>query len=128
MKSSIRWTLHRVRRTAESEDGFGLVETLISFTILVIGLLAVTGLTMASATQARVADRRADVATAGQLTIETIQLMGYDSAVNRTDTISVGGQDYPVTLTVTNVSARVIAIYWRLSQAVLPWTRKRGNL
>jgi hypothetical protein len=47
------------------------------------------------------------MATAGQLTIETVQFRGYDSAINRTDTVSVGGQDYPVTLTVTRISGRV---------------------
>ncbi len=107
MRSPIRWTMRRVRCACRNDDGFGLVETLISFTILVIGLLAVTGLTLASATQARVADRWSDVAMAGQLTIEAVQLMGYDSAVNRTDTISVSGKDYPVTLTVRDVTGRV---------------------
>ncbi|MCL7965325.1 MAG: prepilin-type N-terminal cleavage/methylation domain-containing protein [marine benthic group bacterium] len=97
----------RLRSEARCEDGFGLVETLIAFTILVIGLLAVSGLTLASATQARIADRWSDIATAGQMVIETVQLRGYDSAVNRTDTVSVGGKDYPVTLTVTTVSSRV---------------------
>lgn len=97
----------RLRFEAQSEAGFGLVETLIAFTILVIGLLAVSGLTLASAAQARIADRWSDIATAGQVVIETVQLRGYDSAVNGTDTVSVSGRDYPVTLTVTNVSSRV---------------------
>jgi hypothetical protein len=80
---------------------------MIAFTILVIGLLAVSGLTLASAAQARMADRRSDVATAGQIMIETVQFRGYDSAVSGTDTVSVGGKDYPVTLTVRNVSSRI---------------------
>jgi hypothetical protein len=97
----------RLRFEAQSEAGFGLVETLIAFTILVIGLLAVSGLTLASAAQARIADRWSDIATAGQVVIETVQMRGYDSAVNGTDTVSVSGKEYPVTLTVTNVSSRV---------------------
>ena len=107
MRKTTRQLWKQARTTVRREDGFGIVETLIAFTILVIGLLAVTGLTLASSTQARIADRWSDMATAGQLTIETVQFRGYDSAINRTDTVSVGGQDYPVTLTVTNVSSRV---------------------
>jgi type II secretory pathway pseudopilin PulG len=96
-----------LRDRAADEAGFGLVETLIAFTILVIGLLAVSGLTLASATQARVADRWSDIATAGQVSIEMMQLRGYDSATSRADTVNVGGQSYPVTLTVTDLSSRV---------------------
>ncbi len=107
MRKATRQVWRQARANLRSEDGFGLVETLIAFTILVIGLLAVTGLTMASASQARVADRWSDIATVGQLTIETVQFRGYDSATSGTDTVSVGGTDYPVTLTVTNVSSRV---------------------
>jgi hypothetical protein len=99
------WTQARAR--IRSDQGFGIVETLIAFTILVIGLLAVSGLTLASSTQARVADRWNDVATAGQIAIEMVQFRGYDSATNRTDTVSVSGKDYPVTLTVTRISSRV---------------------
>ena len=97
----------RLRSDLRDERGFGLVETMIAFTILVIGLLAVSGLTLASAAQARIADRRSDVATAGQIMIETLQLQGFDSAVNRVDTVSVGGKDYPVSLAVTSISSRV---------------------
>lgn len=107
MRHMIDRLAKRLRNHLREEDGFGLVETMIAFTILVIGLLAVSGLTLASAAQARIADRRSDVATAGQIVVETLQLQGFDSAVNRVDTVSVGGNDYPVTLTVTNVSARV---------------------
>lgn len=107
MRKATRRLWRQARANIRSEDGFGLVETLIAFTILVIGLLAVTGLTMASASQARVADRWSDIATAGQLVIETVQFRGYDSATSGTDTVAVGGTDYPVTLTVTNVSSRV---------------------
>jgi hypothetical protein len=107
MRKATRQLWRQARANLRREDGFGIVETLIAFTILVIGLLAVSGLTLASSTQARIADRWSDVATAGQLTIETVQFRGYDSAVSGTDTVSVGGRDYPVTLTVTNVSSRV---------------------
>lgn len=107
MRKTERQLWRQARANLRREDGFGLVETLIAFTILVIGLLAVSGLTLASATQARLADRWSDIATAGQLTIETVQFRGYNSATNGTDTVSVGGRDYPVTLTVTDLSTRV---------------------
>ncbi len=107
MRTLSRRIVSRLRSESQNEDGFGLVETLIAFTILVIGLLAVSGLTLASATQARIADRWSDIATAGQVVIEMVQLRGYDSAVSGTDTVSVSGRDYPVTLTVSNVSSRV---------------------
>jgi len=107
MRNAARQLWGKTRASHRGEDGFGIVETLIAFTILVIGLLAVSGLTLAASTQARLADRWNDIATAGQIEIETVQFRGYDSAINRTDTVSVGGRDYPVTLTVTNVSSRV---------------------
>jgi len=107
MRKATRQLWRQARANLRREDGFGIVETLIAFTILVIGLLAVSGLTLASSTQARIADRWSDMATAGQLTIETVQFRGYDSATSGTDTVSVGGRDYPVTLTVTKVSSRV---------------------
>jgi hypothetical protein len=107
MQKATRQLWNRARADLKNENGFGIVETLIAFTILVVGLLAVTGLTLASSTQARIADRWTDMATAGQLTIEAVQFRGYDSAISRTDTVSVGGHDYPVTLTVTNLSGRV---------------------
>ncbi len=107
MSDAIRQLWTQARAKIRSDEGFGIVETLIAFTILVIGLLAVSGLTLASSTQARVADRWNDVATAGQIAIEMVQFRGYDSATNRTDTVSVSGKDYPVTLTVTSISSRV---------------------
>ena len=107
MRKATRQLWNRARASLRQEDGFGIVETLIAFTILIVGLLAVSGLTLASSTQARIADRWTDMATAGQLTIEAVQLRGYDSAISRTDTVSVGGHDYPVQLTVTRISGRV---------------------
>lgn len=107
MRKTAQQLWQRARADLRREDGFGLVETLIAFTILVIGLLAVSGLTLAASTQARLADRWSDIATAGELTIENVQFMGYAAATDGTDTVSVGGRDYPVTLTVTDLSPRV---------------------
>lgn len=95
------------RRRAGGDEGFGLVETLIALTILVIGLLAVSGLTMAAATQARIADWRSDMTAAGQLALEELQLEDFAAIASGSGTFAVGGRDYPVSITVTVISSRV---------------------
>ncbi len=89
------------------ERGFGLVEALIAVTILVVGLLAVSGLTLASATQVRLAKWQTEQTTAGQLVLEKVEREGFAAAADQTDTVTVDGHDYVVTVTVTNVSATV---------------------
>lgn len=89
------------------ERGFGLVEALIAVTILVIGLVAVSGLTLASGDQARIAKWRSDQAMAGQLALEATEQLGYGSAVSKVDTFTLGGHDHVVTVTVADVSWRV---------------------
>ena len=89
------------------ESGFGLVETLIALTILVIGLMAVSGLSLASADQARIANWRMQQTAAAQIVLEEIQIDGWWSAVNGADTATVAGHDFPVTINVTGVSTRV---------------------
>ena len=98
---------HKVRSAACGEEGFGLVETLIALTILVVGLLAVTGLTMAAATQARIADWRADMTAAGLLALEDVRLEDFTTLTSRSDTFAIGGRDYPVAITVTPLSTRL---------------------
>lgn len=90
-----------------NEDGFGLVEALIAVTILVIGLVAVSGLTLASGDQANIAKYRSDQAMAGQLALEAAEQLGYGSAASTVDTITLGGHAHVVTLTVADVSWRV---------------------
>ncbi len=97
----------RWQRAAESEEGFGLVETLVALTILVVGLLAVTGLTMAAATQARIADWRGDMTAAGLLALEEVRLEDFTALASRSDTFAIGGRDYPVAITVTDLSTRL---------------------
>jgi len=102
--------MNRFRRCIaklRDEQGFGLAEALIALTILVVGLVAVSGLSLASADQARIATWRAEQATAGQMVLEQIQTGGFASAVAGVDTVSVGGHDFEVTLTTTSVSSRV---------------------
>ena len=96
-----------LRRAVAGEEGFGLVETLIALTILVIGLLAVTGLTMAAATQARIADWRSDMAAAGLQALEEVRREDFAALASRSDTFAIGGRDYPVTITVTDLSTRL---------------------
>jgi Tfp pilus assembly protein PilV len=87
---------HQVRGAATGEEGFGLVETLIALTILVVGLLAVSGLTMASARQARIADWRGDMTAAGLLALEEVRMEDFTTLASRSDTFAIGGRDYPV--------------------------------
>lgn len=79
------------------ERGFGLVETLIGVTILVIGLVAVSGLSLASADRARIATWRAEQATAGRIMLEHVQRDGWAAAVNGVDTVSVAGHGHDST-------------------------------
>lgn len=100
----------RTRKCAaliDNEKGFGLVEALIGLTILVIGLVAVTGLTMASGDQASIAKWRSEQATAGQLSLEAAQQLGYGAAASTVDTFTLSGHDYTVNVTVTDVGWRV---------------------
>ncbi len=90
-----------------NERGFGLVEALIALTILVIGLVAVSGLSLATAAQARIANWRTQQATAAQIVLEDVQKDGWDSAVSGADTVSLSGHDYTVTIGVTDISSRV---------------------
>ena len=91
----------------EDESGFGLVETLIALSIFVIGLVAVAGLTSASASQARIATWRTQQSAAAQIVLEEIQTEGWSSAVSGVDTATVAGKDFPVTISVSTVTSRV---------------------
>jgi len=97
----------RLRARLRDEGGFGLVEVLIALTILVIGLVAVSGLSLASADQALIANWRTHQSTAAQIVMEGIQQDGWWSAVSGSDTATVAGHDFPVTINVSSVSSRV---------------------
>ena len=97
----------RLPARLEDESGFGLVETLIAISIFVIGLVAVAGLTSASASQARIATWRTQQSAAAQIVLEEIQTEGWWSAVSGVDTATVAGKDFPVTIGVSTVSSRV---------------------
>lgn len=97
----------RLKATLGDESGFGLVETLIALTILVIGLIAVSGLSVASADQARTANWRSQQAAAAQMVLEDVQREGWWSATSHADTVTVAGQELPVKIEVTDVTKRV---------------------
>ncbi|MGB5673686.1 MAG: prepilin-type N-terminal cleavage/methylation domain-containing protein [Gemmatimonadota bacterium] len=97
----------RVKDSLSDESGFGLVETLIALTILVIGLVAVSGLSLASADQARIANWRSQQASAAQIVLEGIERDGWWGAASGVDTVSVAGHDIPVQVAVSSVAKRV---------------------
>ena len=96
----------RIRSASRDESGFGLVEALIAVTVMVIGLLAVSGLTLATALQARTADLRSDQMITGQTAIETVRRAGFAAAASGVDTVSTGGRTFYVTRTVTDINDR----------------------
>jgi len=100
-------TRKRLETLLRDDTGFGLVETLIALTILVIGLVAVSGLSLASADQARIANWRSQQAAAAQMVMEEIQSDGWSAAVSHMDTATVAGHDYEVKVDVSDISSRV---------------------
>ncbi len=95
------------RRVFSDKGGFGLVEMMIALTILAVGLMAVTGLSLGTASQVRSSSLLADQTLAGQLALEEVRRAGFATAASGVDTITVNGRDYLVTLTVTSLSPRV---------------------
>lgn len=96
----------RFRRSIDDQGGFGLVEALVAVTVLVIGLLAVSGLTLSTAAQARVADLRTDQAIAAQMSFERLRSDGFTNAESGVDTVVTGGREFFVTTVVTEVNKR----------------------
>lgn len=97
----------RLKARVLDESGFGLVEVLIALTILVIGLVAVSGLSLASADQALIANWRTHQTSAAQMVLEDIQEDGWWSAVSGSDTATVAGHDFPVKINVSSITPRV---------------------
>ena len=106
-----------VRSMTRDERGFGLVEALIAVTVLVIGLLAVSGLSLATAAQARIADVRSDQMITGQSVIEDIRQAGFDAAASGVDTVTTGGRNFYVTRTVTVTNSRTKLINVQIAPA-----------
>ena len=79
----------------------------VAIAIGAIGLLAVAGLQLASATQARIAEWRTTQALCVQQVFEEVHREGYAAAVSRTYTATVDGQSYTVTVNVSNSALKV---------------------
>lgn len=95
------------RSRLRDESGFGLVEMLVATTIASIGLLAVAGLQLSVATQARIAAWRTNQALAAQEVFERLNEAGYASVVSGSDSATVDGTVYRVNLSVTTPVVRV---------------------
>jgi Tfp pilus assembly protein PilV len=113
----IRESWNRLRSKTRDESGFGLIEALIAVTVLVIGLLAVSGLSLATAAQARIADVRSDQMITGQSVIEDIRQAGFDAAASGVDTVTTGGRTFYVTRTVTVPNSRTKLINVQIAPA-----------
>lgn len=89
--------------------GFGLIEALIAFVILSVGLLAIAGITLAVAQQTRTASYETTQALAGQQVLEVTIDGGYSavSAGTTDTTVNVEGRTLTVERTVTDVGSRV---------------------
>jgi len=100
----------RLRHAIDDPAGFGLVEALVAVTVLVIGLLAVSGLTLTTAAQARIADLRTDQSVAAQMAFEQMRFDGFANAESGVDTVVTGGREFIVTTVVTEVNGRTKAV------------------
>ena len=100
-----------VRNKLADEGGFGLAEALVSSMILGFGLLAVAGMSMSTAQQSRLAERRTDLALAAQLELSKVQQdirkLGFSSITDTERSLAVGDRTFVVTTTVSLVSSRV---------------------
>lgn len=102
-KRDARSRMSRLR----DESGFGLVEMLVATTIAAIGLMAVAGLQLSVATQARIAAWRTNQALAAQEVFERLNEAGYASVVSGPDSATVDGTVYRVNVAVTTPVVRV---------------------
>lgn len=103
------------RKTLGNEQGSGLIEALVAVMILAFGLLAVTGLTMATAAQARLAQYQTEQALAGQQALAATQQQAFSEVADTTRSIAVGERTFVVTVTVSPLSTRVKVVQAEVS-------------
>lgn len=87
--------------------GFSLVEVIVALVILSIGLLGVGGLIGTVATQTRTSAWRSDQSLVAQEVIARTRQADYADVSSMVDTLSMGGLDWQVTVTVTEVRSRL---------------------
>lgn len=97
----------RSARLLRDESGAGLIEVLVASTVAMIGLLSLSGLQLAVATQSRVGQWRTGQALAAQDVLERVIDNGYAAAASGSDSATVNGHTYRVNLVVTNSAIRV---------------------
>ena len=103
--------MSKLRAVAGSERGFGIVEALLAVIVLAIGMVAVSGLSLATATESRISRAQSDQALAGQMVLEWVQRQGFATASSGSDTVTVDGHDFIVTLTVVTPHPKVKEVH-----------------
>ena len=96
-----------LKQRCGAEAGFGLIEVLIAVIILVIGVVALAGITASVADQIASAEWQSEQILAGQQALDEVRKAGYAAAVSQVDTIDVDGHDFVVKIAVSQASARV---------------------
>lgn len=96
------------RRGLAGDAGFGLVEALIAFVILAVGLLAVAGIALSVAAQTQGAASTTARSLAGQQVLEVTATSDFDAVPvgSKDTTISVGDRSLTVTRTVDQPTPR----------------------
>lgn len=97
----------RLSRALRDQSGAGLIEGLVASTVAMIGLLALSGIQLAVATQSRMGQWRTGQALAAQEVLERVLDGGYAAATSGSDSATVNGHTYRVNLSVTNTAIRV---------------------
>ena len=109
-----------VRNNLEDEGGFSLPEALISSMILGFGLLAVAGLSMSTAQQRRLAERRTDQALTAQLEHSKVQQalpkLGFSSITDTERSLAIGDRTFVLSTKVSLVSSRVKEVQVEVSR------------
>lgn len=90
-----------------AEKGFTLVEVLVALVILSVGILAVAALATTSVTQVQTGFNVTNSTIAAQQVLDAYIVQRFDSILMgaTTDTVTLGGQNYYVVSTVTDISA-----------------------
>lgn len=89
------------------EEGFGLVEVIISLALFTVAMVGLAGMSVLVADQTRAASARTDEVLVAQQELERVIRDGYFDAASGVETETVGGRTYTVTRTVTQIRPTV---------------------